>query len=75
MADTEPTNKDRAAWAYKAIRAFVKAKGEVYDDTEIETEIQDLISDLLHLAHESAVPCVQDVLDRAQRHYEYEVLL
>jgi hypothetical protein len=43
-----PTNAQRATWALTALMAYrTTHKG----DGEIETDIRDLITDLLHLAH------------------------
>jgi len=47
-------NKKRAFWAACAVEGFVVAKGEVMDG-EWETEISDLISDLLHLAKKKRI--------------------
>lgn len=50
-----PTNADRAAWAQEALDAFPAA------DNDDETNIKDLITDLLHLARrQSADPAKFD---------------
>ncbi|MAZ85843.1 MAG: hypothetical protein CML31_05470 [Rhizobiales bacterium] len=56
-----PTNSDRAAWAYAAIEGFRMVHAA---EGELQTDIKDLITDLLHLAR---LECgVKDVAHFAQ---------
>jgi len=65
----DPTNKERAAWAYQACQEFARAKGEVFDTDDVETEAQDLITDLLHLVGKRKA---KRVLEWAVGNYEME---
>jgi hypothetical protein len=66
MALSEPTNLERALWAKAALAVFTaETYGGDHPDrmhaSDLETAIQDLISDLLHLA-------VQKGMDAKQLH-------
>jgi hypothetical protein len=60
MAISEPTNADRADWAKAALAVFTQQtySGDHPDTMEpgdLETAIQDLISDLIHLASQKGM--------------------
>lgn len=63
-----PTNKDRARWALKTIKAFTNTVGDAGD---LETNMGDLIADLHHLADQKRIPW-ERVLDVAYGHYNAE---
>ena len=44
-----PDNEDRASWAHKALLTFMQETGQQGPD--MEEALQDLITDLLHLAN------------------------
>jgi hypothetical protein len=66
----EPTNDERADWAFVACQEFAEATGLSADD-ELPTVITDLIANLLHLADREGM-CVESCLDTARMHYEAE---
>lgn len=65
----EPTNAERAAWADKAIKAFIEDVGDSEDD---ENNAADLIADIFHWLNQRKLS-VSDAVDRARNHFEYEV--
>ena len=74
------SNETRAERAEDALRAYVEAKGEVFENDR--SEIADLIADLLHLLARDHTPekvvmpwqedVIQSTLDLAQMHFESE---
>lgn len=66
----EPTNVDRAGWARVGLAAFSRRTGEA--GNEIETQLVDLLTDLMHLADYEGVD-KDEVLDRALWHYAQDV--
>lgn len=62
-------NEDRASWADSALRAFAGATR--VDKEEMQTQMQDLIADLFHLAHRHDLP-VNEIMQAAVHHYECE---
>jgi hypothetical protein len=68
----QPSNYHRAAWANTAVKAFALETG-LSLPTEREEAICDLITNLLHLAHQTSCDA-QMVLDRAFSHYQDEIL-
>ena len=58
----DPDNLDRAMWAHKALLTFMTETGQQGPD--MEEALQDLITDLLHLANHKAMP-VLEILQRA----------
>lgn len=65
----EPKNGQRAEWAEKALRAFLKATKESFHITE--DEVCDLMTDLLHLCDREGVDA-QLVADRSVRNWRAE---
>jgi hypothetical protein len=75
-----PSNETRAERAENALRAYVEAKGEVFENDR--SEIADLIADLLHLLARDHTPeevvlpwqkdVIQSTLDLAQMHFDAE---
>ena len=66
----EPTNTQRIAWAWAALRAFCKAEGVVPDPTP-EDDLTDLVTDLMHLCAVEHIS-FNRILDRAEMHFETE---
>jgi NTP pyrophosphatase (non-canonical NTP hydrolase) len=69
----EPTNDDRAVWAFRAVQEFRNVcQGSPLDSEEgIEEAIGDLIADLLHLARQNDIdPSL--LLNRGWLHFEAE---
>ena len=74
------SNKTRAERAENALRAYVEAKGEVFENGR--SEIADLIADLLHLLARDHTPqeivmpwqvdVIQSTLALAQLHFDAE---
>lgn len=64
----DPSN--RAEYAFSGLDAYIKHKG--HDDEDTLTEIQSLISDLLHLADQHGMNFAPDFVAGAVRHYEAE---
>jgi hypothetical protein len=73
---TDISNATRAKRAENALRFYIEAIGEVFENSS--SEVADLIADLLHLAttmdggETEDESTVQAVLDLAQLHYEAE---
>jgi len=65
---TIPTNRDRAAWAAAALRAFRKCTG-----CDREDALGDLLCDLMHWAGQNDVDFAA-TLERARNHHWVEVL-
>jgi hypothetical protein len=73
-----PSNETRSERAENALKAYVRAKGEVFENSR--SEIADLIVDLLHLlatehaaeAPSTADDVIQSTLDLARMHFEAE---
>lgn len=65
----EATNEMRAEWAQKAVDAFAIATGIQNEDPE--TQISDLLADLMHLATSEGLD-FRGLLDRARGHFEEE---
>jgi len=63
-----PTNKDRATWGRHALEAFQ----EKVQSSELETDIIDLIADLLHLARKSKLD-TEYMIENATMHFQAEV--
>jgi hypothetical protein len=60
MAISEPTNTDRAEWAKNALAVFTAETysgdhPDTMDPGDLETAIQDLISDLIHFASQKGM--------------------
>ena len=66
---TEPKNGQRAEWAEKALRAFLKATNESFHI--IEDEVCDLMTNLMHLCDREGVDA-QLVADRSVRNWRAE---
>jgi hypothetical protein len=67
------SNLTRAARAQAALRSYIEAKGEVFENSN--SEIADLIADLLHLAvwiGEIIEELSERVLGLARLHFEAE---
>jgi hypothetical protein len=73
---SEPTNKDRARWAKKALAAFTKQTFGRHPDKmhpdDLECAISDLICDLLHFAHQSGFD-PKGRLNAAEMHFDAEI--
>ena len=73
---TDISNAARAERAENALRHYIEARGEVFENSS--SEIADLIADLLHLAatmdggETEDESTVEAVLHLAQLHYEAE---
>lgn len=68
----EPTNEDRAGWAAAALEAFMGS----HEPDDEKTSIEDLIVNLLHLAHQQydlKLEEVEEYLARRRRMFEMEV--
>jgi hypothetical protein len=75
-----PSNESRAERAENALRAYVEAKGEVFENSR--SEIADLIADLLHLIDRDHNPdedtpewvddIIRSTLDLAEMHFDAE---
>lgn len=75
-----PSNEMRAERAENALRAYVEAKGEVFENSR--SEIADLIADLLHLIDRDHNPdedtpewvddVIRSTLDLAEMHFDAE---
>lgn len=64
------TNQQRAEMAYRALNKFSVLTG--VEGEEDETQISDLLSDLMHYADEQGVD-FDDCIEVAKRHYDNEV--
>lgn len=66
------TNTTRAERAQNALRSYVEAKGEVFENSS--SEIADLMADLLHLAArtDQGEEAVESTLRLARMHFEAE---
>jgi hypothetical protein len=62
------SNEDRVNWARSAVKAFLAASR----DPDPDFAIQDLICDLLHLAHREGHKNPVKLLDIARMHFEAE---
>lgn len=71
FSDPDPTNAIRADWARQALDTFQAATGT--DDTELEANLIDLITDLLHLARATGNLDADEIADRAMAHFSAEV--
>ena len=69
MNQVLPENQERAAWAKAAVNHF--ARNTQMEDEELQTRVQDLMTDLFHLCHQKEIP-LQDVLRLATQHFEEE---
>jgi hypothetical protein len=75
-----PSNETRAERAENALKAYVEAKGEVFENSR--SEIADLIADLLHLVARDHTPqdirmawqenVIRATLDLAELHFDAE---
>lgn len=82
----EPTNRQRAEWARVGVDAFARetycgrsfteehTPGEDDSASDAYTMLQDLITDILHLADQCGWPA-SDLLRRADDMYRQEVLI
>jgi hypothetical protein len=70
---TKPTNDERAARAQAALRQYIEAKAEPFEDNT--SEIIDLITDLLHYAEHIALDddAADSALFLAKMHFEAEL--
>jgi hypothetical protein len=68
--DNYPTNKDRAEWALRTVAYFTSIVG----GDDLETEIVDLIANILHLCDQEDIDH-EPVLRMAAYHHEEEVLI
>lgn len=70
---TKPTNDERAARAQAALRQYIEAKSEPFEDNT--SEIIDLITDLLHYAEQIAQDddAADSALFLAKMHFEAEI--
>lgn len=66
-ADPEGMNNDRAVWAEQACLAFVTVTGTDWADV-----LQDLLTDLMHLADRDRELDFERDLQRARDHYAEE---
>lgn len=64
-----PDNLKRAEWGRQAVAAFAMAYGGGHDWDE--TDVQDLISNLMHLCEVEGWGA-RDVVRRASEHFDYE---
>lgn len=76
MIYPEPTNDERAERAHEALMSYVQAKGDVLEENN--SEIGDLIADLLHLARKwnelnNEDESVEQVIRLGKMHYDAEV--
>ncbi len=82
MSYSEPTNTERAAWGEGAVNAFAEVtycgrtftatvKEQPGDGDDAYTMIQDLITDLLHLAARHGWEA-DDMMRRARDAFDYE---
>ncbi len=67
-----PTNVDRAARASAAVECYVSLPGiEPVEDAGIDTTLQDLLTDIMHLANQELVNW-REVFRMAEDNYEAE---
>ncbi len=65
-------NRERAACAKVAVDAFAKRTGLDPND-DMAMNLSDLVSDLMHLADTHGLDWLEDIVRRADMHYEAEV--
>ena len=68
--DSEITNEWRRARAKEALAVWMKECGTSGDD---QTDIQDMITDLLHLARVVGPMRLEDIMRRAQGNHDAEM--
>jgi hypothetical protein len=70
--NTEPNNETRRMRAANALRAYIEARGEVFENTSADAA--DLIADLLHLvvAIDHGDDPVESTLRLARMHFDAE---
>lgn len=66
----EATNQDRASWGNTALSAFVVEVGDAGDE---QTNLSDLLADLMHLADRQDLDFAQALMV-ARGHYAEEVI-
>ncbi|MDQ1248148.1 MAG: hypothetical protein QG661_2954 [Actinomycetota bacterium] len=66
----EQANSTRATWAAEALAAYAARTGDGAED--LDTAVGDLLSDLLHLAHQHGGRDIDDLLDQARRRWAEE---
>ena len=71
---TEPTNKDRANWAFVGVKAFAEETGlDIAPEADgLETAISDFLVDLLHLCDVNELDFAE-LESRALRAYRDEL--
>ena len=69
MTGTERTNEDRCETAYRTVMVYAQYSGEEHD---VETNIIDLMADLLHLCDQYGLE-QSYVTDMALAHYDSEM--
>ena len=69
----DPTNKDRAKWANKALLVFAKEVGQEQDlKLDPSTVAGDFLADLMHWCNAHDID-FEDILSRGQGHYAHEI--
>lgn len=68
---SEPTNKDRAGWAFDAVVSFAQIVGQ--QDEDLETNMSDLLANLRHLCDRKGLKW-SEVDNRGHMHYSAEVV-
>ena len=66
----ETTNRDRAGWAQEGLQTYATRTGVISED--LETQMSDLLGDLMHLARFEGVD-FDDVIRRGQDHFHVEI--
>ena len=67
----ETTNRDRAGWAHEGLQAYATRTGVISED--LETQMRDLLGDLMHLARFEGVD-FDDVIRRGQANFDVEIV-
>lgn len=70
--DDELANQARAGKAYQSLMTYVESGYGNYSNEPVEQGIRDLISDLLHLAHQLGID-TDTIIERARGCFEDEL--
>lgn len=70
--DDEQANEARAGKAFETLQVYVERSYGNPDNEPVEQGIRDLISDLLHLAHQLGID-TDTIIERSRRCFEDEL--